>query len=431
MQTILRTACSLLGIAILGACSKHNPASCCTTQAQCQMFGLDHLYGCSGDQVCSSAGSCEEPECQTGSDCPTTAPFCANRLCTGACSNDNDCASVPGKPHCASTGACVAGPADAGIDSADAPAMCVPELVFERGDLFDFQVFTVDLMSFTEHQVSNGTDKDADPAWSPDGKRIALVRNNSSLVLVDADGSNPHVADVESGLLAQPAWSPDGQRVAYTLFPPSNGTPRVFSASVTGSVGTNLTPASEAEGPVEYSPDGARIVYVSNQTGNYDVFTMNANGTGQTNLTNRSGNDGQSGAHWSPDGSKIVFGGGNHVWVMNANGSGLANLTGTTSIEDQPAWSSDGSKIYYVVNPTSGGQLFVMNANGANQHAIENNPAVDVNPVTSPDGTMIAWVSYRDGNAEIYVASADGSNPTRVTNNPAKDLAPRWRPCPP
>jgi TolB protein len=107
----------------------------------------------------------------------------------------------------------------------------------------------------------------------------------------------------------------------------------------------------------------------------------------------------------------------------------MTNVTGTTGIEEQPAWASNGT-IFFVKSPSAGAQIFAMNANGANQHAIENDPHIDERPVPSPDGSMVAWVSYRDGNAEIYVANADGTNATRVTNNAAKDLAPRWRPCP-
>jgi TolB protein len=74
---------------------------------------------------------------------------------------------------------------------------------------------------------------DLSPAWSPDGKRIAFYSNYNaegdpkvwSLVVIEADGSSPTEGD---GLAARvvarnvipdvsmgPAWLPDGRRIAY------------------------------------------------------------------------------------------------------------------------------------------------------------------------------------------------------------------------
>jgi TolB protein len=308
---------------------------------------------------------------------------------------------------------------------------CVPELLFQRDTLFtNGQIIRIRLDDFVEHPISNGIDTDLYGTWSPDGTRVALVRAGTTLWTVDPDGSNGHQVDSGgSSLLGPPAWSPDGTRLAYTVYP-SSGSAEVYSALVTGSAGTILTPAQQAEGPLEYSPDGTKILFISNRTGDYDVFKMDPNGSNQVNLTNRAHDDGVDGAHWFGDGTKIVFTGFFHIWVMGADGSNPVNLTGTITDQGNPRWSST-NQIYYVNSPMAGAQLFVMNANGTNQHPVETDVHNDLEPIPSPDGTMVAWVSDRDSNKEIYVANADGTNPTRVTNSPGHaNTAPRWRPCP-
>lgn len=95
-----------LGVIAMVACSQHNPASCCVTDEQCITLGLGQHYECATDQVCSSIGNCIAPECQVATDCPGTARFCVNHLCTDACMTKDDCSSDPEHPYCAPDGAC-------------------------------------------------------------------------------------------------------------------------------------------------------------------------------------------------------------------------------------------------------------------------------------------------------------------------------------
>ena len=65
------------------ACTKHNPASCCSSPVQCSNFGLDSITPCEGLDVCDSTGTCVAPTCMTGSDCPS-GDVCVNEQCVTA-----------------------------------------------------------------------------------------------------------------------------------------------------------------------------------------------------------------------------------------------------------------------------------------------------------------------------------------------------------
>ena len=71
-----------------------------------------------------------------------------------------------------------------------------------------------------------------------------------------------------------------------------------------------------------------------------------------------------------------------------------------------------------------------MNADGSAQTRRTTVSAIDEDPAWSPDGTKITFQSLRDGNEEIYTMNADGTGQANRSNNPAVDAAPDWQPLP-
>jgi len=69
-------------------------------------------------------------------------------------------------------------------------------------------------------QVTSGH-FDRQPTWSPDGQRIAFVRENldggSDIFIVNADGSGAKQLTTGSIRPADPTWSPDGRTIAFAV----------------------------------------------------------------------------------------------------------------------------------------------------------------------------------------------------------------------
>jgi len=228
----------------------------------------------------------------------------------------------------------------------------------------------------------------------------------------------------------EPAWSPDGSRIAFMSW--RDGNEQIYAMDEDGSGQTRLTTDAVDDRSPAWSPDGTRIAFTKITGNAFDIWVMNADGSGGTQLTF----DGSSGgAAWSPDGSRIAFTSGRdattEIWVMNADGSGQTDLTNNGSDNDSPNWSPDGKKIAYR-GFAAGQGIYVMNADGSDQTQLIGGN-VD-KPVWSPDGTKIAFdhlgVPIDDVlSAEIEDMNADGSGVTDLTHNAASnDVSPDWQP---
>jgi Tol biopolymer transport system component len=137
----------------------------------------------------------------------------------------------------------------------------------------------------------------------------------------------------------EPAWSPDGSKIAFRRGPDIY----LMNPDGTGLVNWSNYGSTTNGGP-SWSPDGTQIAFGSRRVGNWEIYVMNADGTGLTRLTDDPASDFLPA--WSPDGSKIAFmtdrDGNEEIYVMNPDGTGLVNLTNSPSREYSPAWSPGG-----------------------------------------------------------------------------------------
>lgn len=104
----------------------------------------------------------------------------------------------------------------------------------------------------------------ADPAWSPDGGRIAFTdRATSSIFVVDADGQN--LRQVTSGPEDRdPTWSPTGRQIAFSS---KRGTWRsLFVVKTDGTGRKRLTNDGFDRQPEWYVPPSARAVHATGKT---------------------------------------------------------------------------------------------------------------------------------------------------------------------
>src|SRR5688572_18778483 len=72
-------------------------------------------------------------------------------------------------------------------------------------------IWTMNADGSGQTRVTAGTGVEVQPAWSPDGRDIAYVREgNGMIVVIDANGNDPFVVTPLASDRRRPSWRPDG-----------------------------------------------------------------------------------------------------------------------------------------------------------------------------------------------------------------------------
>jgi Tol biopolymer transport system component/C-terminal processing protease CtpA/Prc len=206
--------------------------------------------------------------------------------------------------------------------------------------------------------VTEGLEEDHDPSWSPDGKRLIYVSEESGcpghVYTVDLEGGDRRRLTPEPGNYRSPRLSPDGRQAVVTRLREGE------SDLLFLEVGKPAARVFQTERSVEfadaaYSPDGKTLAFLKTQSGRSEVV-LQPLGEGEPR-TPKTENSRKQGLAWSPDGTKLAYG----LWTANGTWH-VQVLTLQTGEErslgpgtQQPSWSPDSSMVMCEVEPRRSG----------------------------------------------------------------------------
>jgi uncharacterized protein YjdB len=176
-----------------------------------------------------------------------------------------------------------------GGKTAAADVYVVGEIVVasSRAGAGKFQLYAAErsnLAQFTK--IGSDTASGSEPAFSPDGSRIAFVSQrdgNSEIYVMNADGSGAQRLTNDPQADGRPSFTPDGQAIVFHSARTA-GKQQIWMINVDGSGLTQLTRDSVNSSPT-VSPDGQTVAYVSLRDKNYDIWLMGRDGGTQRPFT--------------------------------------------------------------------------------------------------------------------------------------------------
>ena len=329
------------------------------------------------------------------------------------------------------------------------------------------------------------------PAFSPDGQRLAFVRDTpgeDSLLTASLDGSGERVLASykrpEFIFSDRAAWSPDGKTLAFVLYSSwpvilttiaaeggqaqpvagarvriddltwlpgsrhllvagrqqvASGVNQLYEVSLEGGEARQITHDLPQYTAVGVSADGKSLLALQDQTlATLQVATPGKESEARTLSAGNQNDDGQFGLAWTPDGKIVYFSAPNgrpDLWEVGADGSNPQRLTSNDASSGYylPAVSLRGGFIAFAQWDRSGQEnIWRMDMDGSNLKRLTQGK-IDMFPVISPDGRWVVFNSVQGGKTVLMKVPSEGGSASQLTDytsfSPSVSPDGKWIAC--
>ena len=204
------------------------------------------------------------------------------------------------------------------------------------------EIYVQDLRSGVRKRISARPGVNGAPAWSPDGKSLALSlsRQDGNLDIYTLDLGTQVLTRLTSGsaIDTEPAWSLDGQQIYFTS--DAAGGPQVYRIAADGGNVQRVTFEGSYNARPRVAPDGKQLAVVHNDRGNYRIALIDLARSTTEVLSDGRLDESPS---FAPNGEMLIFatreGARGVLATVSINGRIKSRIPELDGDVREPAWS--------------------------------------------------------------------------------------------
>jgi TolB protein len=168
-----------------------------------------------------------------------------------------------------------------------------------------------------------------------------------------------------AGVNGAPAWSPDGKKLALTLGG-SSGNPDIYILDLATQDLTRITDDPAIDTEPEWSPDGKSLFFTSDRAGSPQIYQIGASAGARPKRITFGGNY-NARPRVSPDGAQlalVTLDNGNYRIAIQDLGSGTVRVLSRGHLDESPSFAPNGATLIYSERESGGGSLATVSTDG-------------------------------------------------------------------